>query len=136
MIEPEKNEINPKLYSPLVLAYMGDAVFEIMVREKIVLKANMQVNKLHKSTVAYVCASAQSKAIELLMDCLTEEEIAVYKRGRNAHSAHSPKNADIQEYRRSTGLEALFGYLYLSGRIERVRELFQMIWENFDEIQK
>lgn len=129
MIEPKENGINPKLYSPLVLAYMGDAVFELMVRERMVLKANMPVNRLHKSTVSRVCASAQSKGVGIILDSLTEEELTIYKRGRNANGNHVPKNADPQEYRRATGLEALFGYLYLQGNLKRTEELFQMIWE-------
>lgn len=124
----EQQYENPKLYSPLVLAYMGDAVLEIMVRERLVKRANMPVNKLHRMTVDRVCAKAQSAAVELLMDCLTEEEAAVYKRGRNANGNHVPKNADPQEYRRATGMEALFGYLYLMGDIPRIEELFALIW--------
>lgn len=120
---------NPKLYSPLVLAYIGDAVFEIMVREKLVLRANMPVNRLHKMTVGHVCASAQSAAMEILLEQLSEEETEIYKRGRNANGNHVPKNANPQEYRRATGLEALFGYLYLKGSVERIRELFALIWE-------
>lgn len=123
------NETNPKLYSPLVLAYLGDAVYELLVRNKMVEKANMPVNQLHKNTVAYVCASAQSKAIGLIMDLLSEEEIAIYKRGRNANSSHVPKNADAQEYRRATGFEALLGYLYLQKREDRIQELFEILWE-------
>lgn len=126
---PSENETNPKLYSPLVLAYLGDAVYELLVREKMVLRANMPVNKLHKSTVEYVCASAQSKGIGLIMDQLSEEEVAIYKRGRNANGNHVPKNADAQEYRRATGFEALFGYLYLQKREDRIKELFEILWE-------
>lgn len=129
MIQPKENEVNPKLYSPLVLAYMGDAVFELMVRERMILLANMPVSRLHKNTVSRVCASAQSKGVEIIMDHLTEEEVAIYKRGRNANGNHVPKNADAQEYRRATGLEALFGYLYLKNDCKRAEELFDMIWE-------
>jgi ribonuclease-3 family protein len=127
----EKNPLceNPKLYSPLVLAYMGDAVFEIMVREKLVLKANMPVNRLHRMTVGHVCAKAQSAAMEILLEQLSEEELEIYKRGRNANGNHVPKNANPQEYRRATGFEALFGYLYLKGDLDRIRELFSLIWE-------
>lgn len=128
MFESE-NQNNPKMYSPLVLAYMGDVVYELLVREKMVEKANMPVNKLHKSTVEYVCASAQSRGLELIMDMLTEEEVAIYKRGRNANGNHVPKNANAQEYRRATGLEALFGYLYLTKQEDRIEELFRIIWE-------
>lgn len=129
MLEPEENQIHPNLYSPLVLAYMGDVVYEMLVREKMVLRANMPVNKLHKATVSWVRASAQSKGVELIQPLLTQEEEAVYKRGRNASGNHVPKNADAQEYRRATGFEALFGYLYLMGRTGRIKELFQVIWD-------
>ncbi|SCH02203.1 Mini-ribonuclease 3 [uncultured Ruminococcus sp.] len=121
---------NPKLYSPLVLAYMGDAVLEIMVREKLIRRANMPVHKLHRMTVERVCADAQSAAVEIVYDRLTEEELAIYKRGRNANGNHVPKNADPQDYRRATGLEALFGYLHLKGKQERIDELFALIWKD------
>lgn len=121
---------NPKLYSPLVLAYMGDVVLELMVRERLVKKANMPVYKLHRMTVDHVCASAQSAAVEKLMGILTEEEIMIYKRGRNANGNHVPKNADPQDYRRATGLEALFGYLYLKGEKKRIDELFSLMWQD------
>ncbi|MGI5960196.1 MAG: Mini-ribonuclease 3 [Massiliimalia sp.] len=133
MIQPEKNAVHPNLYSPLVLAYMGDVVYEMLVREKMVLRANMPVNKLHKATVSWVRASAQSQGIALIEPMLTEEELAVYKRGRNASGNHVPKNADAQEYRRATGFEALFGYLYLNGQVDRIRELFTVIWENMPQ---
>lgn len=128
MLESE-NLNHPKMYSPLVLAYLGDVVYELLVREKMVQRANMPVNKLHKSTVEYVCASAQSRGFELIQEMLTEEELAVYKRGRNANGNHVPKNANAQEYRRATGVEALFGYLYLMKREDRIQELFSVIWE-------
>lgn len=128
MLEIENHQINPKMYSPLVLAYIGDVVYELLVREQIVLRANMPVNQLHCHAVEYVCASAQSKAIELIMDLLSEEEVNIYKRGRNANGNHVPKNASPQEYRRATGLEALIGYLYLQKRMDRIKELFAIIW--------
>lgn len=130
MTEEQIQGINPKQYSPLVLAYMGDVVYEMMVRERMVRKANMPVSRLHRSTVRWVCASAQSKAVELILDLLTEEELAVYKRGRNANGNHVPKHADAQEYRRATGLEALFGYLHLQGNRARIEELFDTIWNH------
>lgn len=132
MFEQNGKEINARLYSPLGLAYMGDVVYEMLVREKIVMSANMPVNKLHKSVVAWVKASAQSKAIMLIMDMLDEDEIAIFKRGRNANSTHVPKNSNPSEYRKATGFEALFGYLYLSGKNERLKELFEFIWNNLD----
>ena len=112
-------------YSPLVLAYMGDAVYERYIRSMLVSKANTQVNKLHKEATKYVKAKAQSELVEKIMDKLTEEEVAIYKRGRNAHSYTSAKNADIVDYRRATGFEALIGYLYCMGREQRIQQLLE-----------
>lgn len=129
LLEAQKEE-NPKLYSPLVLAYLGDAVLELMVRERLVRQANQPVNRLHQLTVERVCAAAQSAAVERLLPVLDEEELAIYKRGRNANGNHVPKHADPQDYRRATGLEALFGYLYLKGEPGRIEELFALIWQD------
>ncbi|MEG2597645.1 MAG: ribonuclease III domain-containing protein [Oscillospiraceae bacterium] len=113
--------------SPLTLAFVGDAVFELLVRGKLIMRGNSPVNKLHKHTVELVCASAQCKAIKILMPMLTEEELGMYKRGRNTHN-NVPKNADAAEYRSATGLETLFGYLYVKGDTKRQQELFEEIW--------
>ena len=110
--------------SPLALAFVGDGVYSLMVRERLLCEANRPVNDLHRLAVKEVRAEAQSAAMGRIMEYLTEEEEAVFKRGRNAHTARS--GAD---YHRSTGLEALFGYLYLDGRIDRVRELFALCVE-------
>lgn len=118
--------INPKEISPLSLAYIGDAVYEVYIRSYIMRDANMPVNKLHKAATSFVKAKAQSDIIMALSDRLTEEETAVYKRGRNAHSYTSAKNADIVDYRRATGFEALIGYLYLSGEKARLEELIDL----------
>lgn len=118
--------INPRDISPLSLAYIGDAVYEVYVRTHIMKDANMPVNKLHKAATEYVKAKAQSDIIQAIADKLTEEETAVYKRGRNAHSNTSAKNADIVDYRRATGFEALIGYLYLSGDNIRLKEIIDM----------
>ena len=104
---------------PLTLAYIGDAAYELVIRTMVVEKGNRQANQLHKITTSYVKAQAQAAMIEALEMDLTEEELAVYKRGRNAKSYTSAKNASILDYRKATGLEALIGYLYLSGREER-----------------
>ena len=114
------------LLSPLGLAYIGDGIYELLARRHILARGNMPVQKLHRATVALVRASAQSQAVARLEPLWTEEETAIYKRGRNA-SSHLPKNADAIEYRRATGLEALFGYLYLTGREARLEELFAAI---------
>lgn len=119
---------NPKQLSPLVLAYIGDAVFELMVRHQLVNQNRLPVHRLHQMSVARVCASAQSAAVERLLEILTQEESDIYKRGRNTNG-HIPKNADVIEYRRATGLEALFGYLYLKQCHQRIAELFSIIWD-------
>ena len=114
-----------RAYSPLTLAYIGDAVYELIVRTIVVERANRAANELHKSTVKYVNARVQANMIESLLEELTEEELAVYKRGRNAKSHTAAKNASIQDYRKATGFEALMGYLYLSGKTARILELIQ-----------
>ena len=111
------------MYSPLVLAYIGDAVYEAYVRCSIVSTGNMPVHKLHKAATGFVKAKAQSDLMEKILPLLTEKETAVFKRGRNAKSATSPKNADIVDYRRATGFEALVGYLYIAGKKDRLIEL-------------
>ncbi len=118
--------------SPLTLAFLGDAVFELRVREKLAEKGSAPVGNLHRRAVSVVCAKAQSLAAERIAPLLTEEELAVYKRGRNSHSS-VPKNADPSEYRSATGLEALFGYLHLCGSLEREAELFEAVWKETGE---
>ena len=113
-------EVDMKAYSPLTLAYIGDAAYELVIRTMVVEKGNRQASQLHRITTSYVKAQAQAAMIEALEPELTEEELAIYKRGRNAKSYTSAKNASILDYRKATGLEALIGYLYLSGREERV----------------
>lgn len=127
MLEQMQNNCNPKLLSPLTLAFVGDGVYGLLVRERLVM-INRPVGTLHKKSVELVNAHAQALAIQSVMDKLTEDEIAIYKRGRNANSVRHPKNADLTEYRMATGLEALFGYLYLSNNQARLYELFNMIF--------
>lgn len=117
-------DIDLHTLSPLALAFVGDGVYSLMVRERLLSQANRPVNDLHKLAVKTVRAEAQSAAMDRLLPLLTEKEEAVFKRGRNAHTARS--GAD---YHRATGLESLFGYLYLAGRIDRVRELFALCIE-------
>ncbi len=112
-------------YSPLVLAYMGDVVFEIFVREQLVKESNMPVNKLHHAASSLVKAQAQSRMIQVLEEELTEKEASIYRRGRNAKSNTSAKNASILDYRRATGFEALLGYLYLNKENDRLLELME-----------
>lgn len=110
--------------SPLNLAFVGDGVYDLMVRERLVCLANRPNKELHQLAVQQVRAEAQAAALDKLLPILSEEEAAVYRRGRNAHTSRSGGN-----YHKATGLEALFGYLYLSGRVDRVRELFALIVE-------
>ncbi len=115
---------NPKGLSPLVLAYVGDAVFEIFVRTYVLSFGNAPVNKLHKKSREIVKAKGQKDIYFKIEKMLTEEEQSVFKRGRNSKSNTMPKNADLMDYKYATGLEALFGYLYLKGDISRLEELF------------
>ena len=112
-----------RTYSPLTLAYIGDAIYDLIIRTMIVRQGNTQVNKLHRHASSLVKAGAQSKMMELLEPDLTEEELAVYKRGRNAHSPTMAKHATMADYRRATGFEALMGYLYLKEDYSRIVEL-------------
>ncbi len=120
-------EVNPKQLSPLNLAFIGDCIYEILVRETLVTDANRPVNDLHRESVKYVSAKAQTQAFDKIKDILTEEEMSVYKRGRNAKTGHLPKSASESEYHCATGVEALFGYLYLCEKNDRIKELFSKI---------
>lgn len=116
--------------NPLVLAYIGDAVFEVFVRTYLVhSNREMSVHKLHVKAIDFVKAHAQSEFIKGMESELTEEEVMIFKRGRNAKSATSPKNADIQEYRTATGFEALVGYLYITEQIARLNQIFNKVIE-------
>ena len=117
-------------YSPLALAYIGDGVYEIFIRTYVMNKGNAPVNKLHRTSRELVRASAQAKLYYIIEKHLTEQEHDVLKRGRNAKSISAPKNGDITEYRHATGLEALVGYLYIEGKIERIKELIDLGLEN------
>ena len=110
-------------YSPLTLAYIGDGVYELIIRTILVKKGNCPVNRLHKKASSLVKAGAQSAIMEVIEEELTPEELSVYRRGRNAHSPTMAKHATMADYRRATGFEALMGYLYLSGRTERMVDL-------------
>ena len=123
-------------YSPLVLAYMGDAVYELMIRERIVRQGNRQVNRLHLAAVHLVKAGTQAAMIRLLEPVLTPEELSVYRRGRNAHSHTTAKNASVIDYRMATGFEALVGFLWLSEQKERLRELVETALSKLEEEEK
>lgn len=123
--EFECKEVDIREYSPLTLAYIGDGIYDLMIRTIVVERGNRSANQLHKTAVKYVNAGLQSAMIEALMDNLSDEEITVYKRGRNAKSYTKAKNASRSDYRKATGLEALFGYLYLQDRTDRIIELIK-----------
>ncbi len=123
----KEKDIKPNELSPLTLAFIGDTVFDLLVRESLICQANRPANDLHNLAVQKVKASAQAGFVEKLLPHLTEKEIAVYKRGRNAKSGHLPKNASQSDYHMATGFESLIGYLYLSNEIERIKELFYII---------
>lgn len=127
--------IDPGSFSPLALAYIGDAVYELMVRSMVVSRGSVQVNKMHKKSASLVNAGTQARLIRLLMEELTGEEQAIYKRGRNAKSATSAKHATIKDYRTATGFEALCGYLYLCGRMERLSALVGLGFEKIGELE-
>ena len=113
-------------YSVLTLAYIGDAVFELLVRTHILSQGNRPVNKMSRMAIEIVRAENQAKLYHKLLDALDEDELAVLKRGRNAKSHSHAKNASISEYRHATGVETLFGYLYMTGNSERIMELFEI----------
>lgn len=114
-----------RLFPALTLAYIGDCIYDLVIRTAVIYKSRKQVNDLHKTTVKYVKAETQAVMIQGLMDheILTEEERSVYKRGRNTKSHTSAKNASIAAYRKATGFEAVLGYLYVTGQTERILEL-------------
>lgn len=113
-------------FSPLTLAYIGDCVYELIVRTVVVEKGNKQPDKLHRESSAYSKAGTQRKIYEALLDEVTEEEADILRRGKNAHFHTKAKNATVTEYKCATALESLFGYLYLSGNMERVMELLKI----------
>ena len=119
-------EPKARMYSPLTLAFLGDAVYSLLVRNMLSFQENKPAGKLHKESIKYVNASFQAQMIKELLPSLTENEVAVFKRGRNAHSGHSPKNQEAGDYRYATGLEALYGYLYLCGEANRIKEIFEI----------
>ena len=114
-------------YGALALAYMGDCVYEIKVREFLMKQANMPVNMLHRKAKGYVSAAAQSAFVDKIQPLFTEEVENIFKRGRNAKPHTTPKNMTLADYKKATGLEALFGYLYLSGNSERINEFMEII---------
>lgn len=123
-------EHDVNMYSPLSLAFLGDSVYDTLVREYLLRMANMPVSKLHSAKIKLVCAEFQAAAYDNIQQYLTEKEISVLRRGRNATGNTVPKHADAAQYRRATAVECLFGYLYLLGQTDRIKELFEVIIKN------
>lgn len=122
----QMEEVDVSTYSPLTLAYIGDGVYDLIIRSIVVNHGNKQVNKLHKETSSLVQASTQSLMMRTMQEYLTEEEHGIYKRGRNAKSISPAKNQSITDYRRATGFEALIGYLYLKKEWKRMLDLVKI----------
>lgn len=121
-LEPFK----PNTYSPLSLAYIGDSIYDLVIRTMVMNQGNKAVGKMHKEVSSYVNAKAQAQIYFKVANKLTEEEQAAFKRGRNAKSNSTPKNADLKTYKHATGLEAVLGYLYLQGKLDRIFELIAL----------
>ena len=130
---PDMHQTDPKAASPLVLAYIGDCVFDLIIKLMVSGRGNRQVHKLHEETSHYVQASAQSFMMRSMQEHLTEQEHAVYRRGRNARSVTPAKNQSITDYRRATGFEALIGYLYLNHEYSRLTELVTIGLKSMEE---
>ena len=127
-------ETEAELYSPLTLAYIGDSIYDLIIKTKVISEGNKQVKKLHQMTSGMVQASAQSEMMRVLQELLTEEEHAVYKRGRNAKSVSPAKNQSLTDYRRATGFEALMGWLYLKKDWKRMIDLIKIGLEHLEEV--
>lgn len=123
-----------RAYSPLALAYIGDAVYDLIIRTVVVEQANRPAGELHRITVRYVSAEAQSRIVDALIESFTEEELSVYRRGHNSKPHTMAKNASPADYLKATGFEAVLGYLYLQDKMERVLELVKTGVGNFNQI--
>ena len=133
LTEISEKKIDGNTLNGLSLAFIGDAVYEILVREHLLEHGSLQVGKLHKMAVEYVRASYQANVFDFLEPIVTKEEHTILHRGRNASATHIPKGANAIEYRKATGVESLFGWLYLEGKNERITELFKMILDRSKE---
>lgn len=132
MLFEADSQIDIHEQSPLALAFVGDAVLELLVRRRLVGTTRLQPGRLHAAATRYVSARAQFRELELLAPLLTEQEQAVLRRGKNASKATVAKHASPQEYRASTGFECLLGWLYMQERYDRITELFEALWAGFD----
>lgn len=129
----QMQEVDIKEYSPLALAYIGDSIYDLIIKTLVLNKGNKQVQKLHTETSSYVQAKTQSLMMRTMQECLTEEEHAIYKRGRNSKSVSPAKNQSVTDYRRATGFEALLGYLYLKKEWKRLLDLVKIGLESLKE---
>ena len=129
----DDTSINPNNLSPITLAFVGDAVYSLIVREELALTSDKKANELHKICAGRVSAVSQYEAMQSIMDNLTEEELGVFKRGRNAATSHTPKTASSRDYHYATGFESLFGYLYLSRKYDRIKELYSLICQKSEQ---
>lgn len=127
------HEVDIKEYSPLTLAYIGDSIYDLIIKTMVINQGNRQVQKLHKEVSSLVQASAQSAMMRAVQEYLTEEERAVYKRGRNAKSVSPAKNQSLTDYRRATGFEAVMGFLYLKKEWQRMLELIKIGLDSLNE---
>ena len=123
LIDREKEEVDVNLLSPLTWAYIGDAVYELYIRTNLVNKTKLKPHKLHIESIKYVKAKAQADILKELMEILTDEEKDIVRRARNAENHHLPKNSNVQEYAHATAFEALIGYLYLTKKFSRLKEI-------------
>ena len=130
----QMKEVDIKEYSPLTLAYIGDSIYDLIIKSLVINEGNKQVQKLHRETSSMVQASAQSKIMRTIQEHLTEEEHAVFKRGRNAKSVSPAKNQSITDYRRATGFEALMGYLYLKKEWKRMLDLVKIGLDSLESV--
>lgn len=127
-LENKFTTMEARQLNPLVLAFVGDAVYEIFIRSYLVSNnRNRSAHKLHINTISYVKAHSQSEFMKKIEGILNEDEFHIFKRGRNAKSGTVPKNADVQEYRMATGFEALIGYLYLTRQLDRINQIMNII---------
>ena len=126
-IELSRPEDEINLLSPLTWAYVGDCVYELYIRSKLVNTTNLKPHKLHIETIKYVKAKSQAEFLDKIQDNLSDEEKEIVRRGRNAENHHLPKNSNVQEYMRATAFEALIGYLYLTKKFDRLKEILDFV---------
>lgn len=131
-MDKNMQNIKPSEYSPLTLAFIGDGVYDLLVRRYVVSLANRPVGELNKMKVSLVNCKSQAEFAKLLIPLLSERELSIYKRGRNTTTSTVPKNSTVADYHSATGLEALFGYLYIDKQIQRIEELFDTIIKESD----